>query len=128
MQIEHLGLNVKDPAAMADWYVAHLGMRIERGTDEPVVCRFIADSADDVMLEVYHNPAADTPDYSTLDPLVAHLAFASDDVEADYARLLAAGATPATEPTPLDNGDAIAVARDPWGFPVQLVSRAEPML
>ena len=128
MQIEHLGLNVKNPAEMADWYVAHLGMRIVRGCDEPAVCRFVADSADHVMLEIYYNPDADTPDYSTLDPLVAHLAFASDDVEADHARLLAAGATTATAPTPLDNGDTIAILRDPWGFPIQLCHRAEPML
>ena len=128
MEIEHLGLNLREPAAMATWYVEHLGMRVVRAADEPVVVRFLADSADDVMLEIYHNPAADAPDYSVVDPLVIHLAFASGDVQADYARLLAAGATPATEPEVLPSGDEIAIARDPWGFPVQLVKRAEPML
>ena len=128
MEIEHLGLNVADPAAMADWYVEHLGMRVVRAADEPVAVRFLADSADDVMLEVYHNPEAATPDYSRVNPLVIHLAFASDDVPGDTARLLAAGATPATEPAVLDTGDEIAIVRDPWGFPVQLVKRAEPML
>jgi len=128
MDIEHLGLNVREPAAMAAWYVEHLGMRVARAADEPVVVRFLADSADDVMLEIYHNPVADAPDYTAVDPLVIHLAFASDDVPGDYARLLAAGATPATEPEVLPTGDAIAIARDPWGFPVQLVKRAQPML
>jgi len=128
MEIEHLGLNVAEPAAMADWYVEHLGMRVVRAADEPVPVRFLADSAGDVMLELYRNPEADVPDYSRVDPLVLHLAFASDDVRADYERLLAAGATPATEPWVTDSGDAIAIVRDPWGFPVQLVKRAEPML
>ncbi len=58
MVIEHLGLNVPEPAAMADWYVAHLGLRIVLAKDQPVPVRFLADSADHVMLEVYRNPAA----------------------------------------------------------------------
>jgi len=68
------------------------------------------------------------PHYSTVNPLVIHLAFASDDVGADYERLLAAGATPAAEPWVTDGGDAIAIVRDPWGLPVQLCRRAKPML
>ena len=128
MEIEHLGLNVADPAAMAEWYVEHLGMRVVLAKDEPVPVRFLADSADAAMIEVYRNPEAAVPDYSRVNPLVIHLAFASDDVRADYERLLAAGATPATEPKVLDTGDEIAIVRDPWGFPVQLVKRAEPML
>ena len=127
MEIEHLGLNVADPAAMADWYVEHLGMRIVLARDEPVPVRFLADSADDVMIEIYRNPEADVPDYSGVDPLVIHLAFASDDVPGDYERLLAAGGTPASEPALLDTGDHIAILRDPWGFPVQLCRRATPM-
>ena len=128
MMIEHLGLNVADPAAMAEWYVEHLGMRVVRAADEPVPVRFLADSADVVMLELYRNPEAPVPDYSAVDPLVIHLAFATDDVPGDYARLLAAGATPATEPYATETGDAIAIVRDPWGFPVQFVTRATPML
>ena len=128
MEIEHLGLNVADPAAMAGWYVEHLGMRVVLARDEPVPVRFLADSAGDVMLEVYRNPEAAVPDYSGVDPLVIHLAFASDDVGGDYERLLAAGATPAAEPEVLPTGDEIAIVRDPWGFPVQLVRRAAPML
>ena len=128
MDIEHLGLNVAAPAAMAEWYVEHLGMRVVRAADEPVPVRFLADSAGHGMLEIYRNPEAPVPDYSRVDPLVLHLAFASDDVRADYERLLAAGATPAAAPYATETGDAIAIVRDPWGFPVQLCRRAEPML
>jgi len=128
MEIEHLGLNVADPAAAADWYVQHLGMRIVLASDEPVPVRFLADSAGHVMLEIYRNPEADVPSYADVDPLVLHLAFRSDDVAADAQRLLAAGATPAQEPFLTDSGDAIAIVRDPWGFPVQLAQRHAPMV
>jgi len=128
MKIEHLGLNVEDPVAMADWYVAHLGMRVVLAKDEPLPVRFLADSAGHVMIEVYHNQAADVPDYSLVNPLVLHLAFSSENVPRDYLRLLAAGATTATEPATLATGDQIAILRDPWGFPVQLVKRRQPMI
>jgi len=128
MKIEHLGLNVPDPAAMADWLVAHLGMRVVLARDEPLPVRFLADSASSVMVEIYRNPAAPVPDYSAADPLVLHLAFSSDDVEADYQRLLAAGAASASRPTLLPTGDEIAILRDPWGFPIQLVRRRKPMI
>lgn len=128
MDVEHLGLNVRDPAAMAEWYAAHLGMRVVLAKDQPVPVRFLADSADDVMMEIYHNPAAEVPDYSTVNPLVLHLAFTSDDVRRDHARLLRAGATSASEPGVLPTGDEIAIVRDPWGLPVQLVRRKQPML
>jgi catechol 2,3-dioxygenase-like lactoylglutathione lyase family enzyme len=35
MKIEHFAINVKDPQAMAQWYVANLGMTIVRASDEP---------------------------------------------------------------------------------------------
>ena len=128
MEIEHLGLNVPDPLAMADWYVEHLGLRVVSRAEAPVPCCFLADSANHVMLEIYRNPEAAVPDYPSVDPLVLHMAFASDDVPGDFERLLAAGATPATEPFTTPSGDRIAIVRDPWGLPIQLARRHEPML
>lgn len=128
MNIEHIGLNVPDPIAMGDWYAEHLGMDVKLAKDEPVPVRFLADSAGDVMVEIYRNPNAPVPDYAAVDPLVLHIAFESDDVRADHDRLLAAGATVASPPAVLETGDAIAIVRDPWGVPVQLVKRARPML
>jgi len=128
MVIEHLGLNVENPAAMAEWYVAHLSMRVVLAQDEPVPVRFLADSANHVMLEVYRNPAVAVPDYRAIDPLILHLAFASADVPGDYRRLLAAGAASAAEPKLLPSGDEIAIVRDPWGFAVQLVRRRKAMI
>jgi len=80
------------------------------------------------MVEVYRNPTVAVPDYASIDPLILHLAFSSDDVAADVARLVEAGAVPTEQPRPTDTGDVVAMLRDPWGFAIQLVRRAEPMV
>jgi glyoxylase I family protein len=129
MNIEHVGLNVGDPAAMADWYVKHLGFTIARRADSPEVVRFIVDGSGGVMLELYRNPAAPVPDYTLIDPLVMHVAYTvEDDLDAACRALLENGAQVATAPHATPAGDRIAILRDPWGLPVQLVKRAEPMV
>jgi uncharacterized glyoxalase superfamily protein PhnB len=62
-----------------------------------------------------------------MDPLVLHLAFAVEDVGGARARLLAAGASPVGEVAVTPEGDQMAMLRDPWGFPIQVVKRARPM-
>ena len=126
MRIEHVALNVPDPAAMAGWYVEHLGFRVVRSSDEPVVCRFLADDGGG-MLEIYRNTAAPVPDYASSDPLVMHIAMEADDVPATHDRLVAAGAASVQPPHKLPTGDDMAMLRDPWGVALQLIRRAEPM-
>lgn len=128
MKIEHVALNVADPAALAEWYVEHLGMRIARRSEEPVCCRFLADSSGQSLLEVYRNDRAPVPAYAAADPLVLHVAFCSRDVRADRDRLVAAGATVVEDAHVLPNGDELAMLRDPWGLALQLMRRAEPMV
>jgi uncharacterized glyoxalase superfamily protein PhnB len=61
--------------------------------------------------------------------MLLHLAFASDDdMQAQRARLLAAGATPAGDISTTPAGDQLAMLRDPWGFAIQLAKRRQPML
>ena len=127
MKIEHLALNVADPTAMGAWYETHLGMRIVMGLDASPFTHFLADDGGTVMLEIYHNDTAEVPDYPSRDPLIFHLAFVSDDPMADKARLIAAGATALKDET-LDDGSLLITVRDPWGIPVQLCRRANPML
>ena len=112
---------------MAAWYAANLGFSIRRGVDTPVVARFMADASGSVMLEVYYNPKASVPDYSSLDPTQLHIAVLSADVPADALRLVAAGATLVSGPEAI-GGDVFAMLRDPWGMPLQLVRRGQPML
>jgi len=127
-KIEHFAVVVKDPPAVAGWYAEHLGFTIKRAMDTAPFGHFLADASGGVMLELYNNPAVTVPDYASMDPLVLHIAFCSDDVAADYERLIAAGASGVDAPTDLPTGDTVAMLRDPWGLAIQLVKRAEPMV
>jgi catechol 2,3-dioxygenase-like lactoylglutathione lyase family enzyme len=128
LRIEHVAIQVPDPVAMADWYVKHLGMSISRKYELPTNCRFLMSFGDQVMLEIYNNPKATVPDYRKIDTLHLHIAFYSENIEADRARLLAAGATPETEVIHTPDDDYVTMMRDPWGIPLQLVKRTNKML
>jgi catechol 2,3-dioxygenase-like lactoylglutathione lyase family enzyme len=93
VKIEHTAYQVADPVALTKWYVAHLGMRVKRAQDAPPFGVFLADDGDTVMLEFYANPKVSVPNYASMDPLLLHLAFRANDVAAERARLIAAGAT-----------------------------------
>jgi len=127
MKIEHVALNVPNPVQAAAWYVEHLGMRIVKSANESPYIHFLADQSGHSLLEMYNNPAAAVPDYAAMSPLILHIAFAVDDLEATRTRLLAAGATPEGEITHVANGDQLAMLRDPWGVPLQLAKRGRPL-
>ena len=80
------------------------------------------------MLELYNNQPHAVPDYASMDPLMLNIAFMVDDVKGTCRKLVAAGATIASEITVTDSGDELAMLRDPWGVPIQFLKRAEPML
>jgi glyoxylase I family protein len=128
MNIEHVAFNVAEPVAVARWYIDHLQMQVVRKSGPPTDAHFLADASGRSMIEVYHNPKAVVPDYRAMNPLVLHLAFSADDVRVTRTRLLQAGATAEGEMTVSGNGDELAMLRDPWGFPIQLVNRRVPML
>ena len=128
MKIEHIAYQVEDPAAVAAWYEKNLGFSVVRKRGAPAHAHFIADDTGQVMYEIYNNPVVSVPDYKAMDPLILHLAFVSEDIDADRQRFLDAGATPEGEIANTPEGDRIAMFRDPWGFPIQLCKRAEPMV
>jgi catechol 2,3-dioxygenase-like lactoylglutathione lyase family enzyme len=126
MKLEHVALLVADPAAMAAWYVEHLGMRVVRTGDAPGHARFLADAAGTSVLEVYAGTLP-VPHYAAMDPLLLHVAFAPEDLSAARERLIAAGATPVGEVVVTQAGDQFAMLRDPWGLALQLARRARPL-
>jgi len=128
MKIEHTAYQVEDPVAMARWYVEHLGLTVKRAQSESPFGQFLADDGGAVMLELYRNPKVAVPNYRSIDPLILHIAFWADDVEAVRTRLLAAGATPEGEAVLTPAGDHVAMLRDPWGLSIQFVHRAQPMI
>lgn len=128
MKIEHIAFVVEDPDAVAKWYCENMGMRLVRQGPPPVKMTFLADSEDHTMFEVYAQPSIETTDYHAMHHLALHFAFYTDEIEADFERLKAAGATVVQEPSPTDAGDTLAMLRDPWGVAVQLVKRKQKML
>ena len=128
MKIEHIAFVVDDPDAVAEWYCENLGMQLVRQGPPPVKMTFLADSEGQTMYEVYAQPTVETPDYASMNPLALHFAYSSENIEADFERLKAAGATVVQEPDSTDAGDTLAMLRDPWGVCVQLVTRKEKML
>jgi uncharacterized glyoxalase superfamily protein PhnB len=128
MKLEHLALQVPDPVAMAEWYQAHLRCSVARSGGEPAHARFLMTADGAVLFEIYRNPKASIPDYPSIDPLWMHLAFLSNDVRKDQDRLIKAGAQLVDGFNTNPAGDQLAMLRDPWGIPLQLVKRAQPML
>ena len=80
------------------------------------------------MIEFYHNALAPVPDYRAMNPLTFHIAFFVDDVATARDRLVKAGATAQGDVNSNEEGDQLAMLRDPWGLAVQLVKRTKAML
>jgi glyoxylase I family protein len=128
MNLEHIGLNHPDAVAAAAWYEQNLGMKIARKFGPPGNGHFLADTRGQMMVEFYHNALAPVPDFRAMNPMSFHIAFYVDDVNLTRERLIKAGATAQGNVTSNDDGDQLAMVRDPWGLPVQIVKRATPML
>jgi len=128
VKIEHVAFQVAEPAAAARWYAETLGFTIKRAESASPFGQFLADDSGTVMLEFYRNPRLPVPDYAAMDPVLLHVALVADDVRATRERLIAAGARPEGDVTVNAGGDELAMLRDPWGLPIQLVRRREPMI
>ena len=119
MTLEHIGINVAEPQKTMDWWCANLGFT----QTHPA---FVVDSSGRMAIEFYRNDAAPVTDFSTVNPNTFHIAFLSDDVDADVARLVAAGAT--LVETVHREGFDMTMLRDPSGIPVQFVKRGKSIL
>jgi len=127
MKLEHVAINVPDPAGQAQWFVDHLGMRIVMASPTSPYMHFVADDVG-TMLELYNNPVAPMPDYANVNPFNLHFAYTSADIEADRDRMVAAGATLVTEVTTTAAGDKLLFLRTPWQVPFQFVQRKKPLI
>ena len=128
MKIEHVAFNISEPVKAAQWYAEHLDMQIVRASTESPYAHFLADSAGCGVLEFYHDPRGEVPDYQALSPYTLHIAFMADDLEATRARLVAAGATAEGVTLTTPSGDQLAFVRDPWGVTLQLAKRVKPLV
>lgn len=126
MKFEHFALNVPDARAHAQWYVQHVGFKVIRAREDLPYTHFLADETGRVVVEFYSNPKAPYPDYAHAHPLIFHFALVASDAKAERARLEKAGATLFLE-EPQPDGTLLIMLRDPWGVPLQLCQRTNPM-
>lgn len=127
MKIEHFAFNVSDPISIAAWYCQHLHFTVKHKFELAPHTHFLADETGQVMIEIYNNPSDKVPDYHTMDPLIVHLAFVSNDPDTDAAKLVEAGAKIVNE-VKLKDGSHLKMLKDPWGFSIQLCQRGVPMI
>ena len=123
--IEHIALEVEDPAAMAKWWRENLGFKVTLA--RPGGSMFIEDEAGRVAFELYApSEGRKAPDYKNMSILQLHFGLFSDDVDADVKRLVAAGATEvAKDEVPGLKGVTL---RDPNGLAFQVMQREKPVV
>jgi len=122
MIFEHFALNVKDVAAVVRWYTEQVGLKVVNAQTDPPYMTFLADSSGRVMLELYHRADEAITDFTEQHFLTFHLAFVSENAEADKNRLMAEDAT-FVEEVNKEDGSHLIMLRDPWGMPLQLCQR-----
>lgn len=123
MIFEHFAVNVSNVDGVVAWYTKFIGLEVVNAQKEPPYMTFLADSSGRVMLELYHRPDEAITDFTQQHFLTFHLAFISENSEADRDKLMAEGAT-FVEEVKKDDGSHLIMLRDPWGMPLQLCERA----
>lgn len=125
MKFVHVATRTKDLEGAITFY-EQLGMRCTRRrelTKGKATLAFMEPEAGNFAIELVYNWGRDTA-YDGGERF-GHFAFDVDDVEAEYARLLAAGGTDVGRPpAPLQgDGHRIAFVADPDGNWVELIER-----
>ena len=123
--IEHIALEIEDPASMVKWWTENLGFKVT--LSRPGGSTFIEDEAGRVAFELYApSEGRKAPDYKNMPILQLHFGLFSDDVDADVKRLVAAGATEvAKDEVPGLKGVTL---RDPNGLAFQVMQREKPVV
>jgi catechol-2,3-dioxygenase len=123
-EIEHIGISVKNPIDMANWYHETLGFDIKfSAEDEEKGVAFLTDGSDRVMLEFGKIPNVPPLAAEVRHHLQLHIALRSEDPDKDAEFLVSKGAT-FIEKCPIRRpGENLIVLSDPWGNTIQLVKR-----
>jgi catechol 2,3-dioxygenase-like lactoylglutathione lyase family enzyme len=127
LTFEHTAYNVTEPAKQAQWWIDHMGLTLLRRVQNETDIHFIGDVHGKLIIELYNNPKGAIPNYAAINEWTQHIAFTTENIAAERARLIAAGATPEGEIGTVASGDAAAFVRDPWGLMIQLITRIKPL-
>ncbi len=119
--LEHTAIASPDPARLAQWYVQHLGFRInyEYGGN------YFVRAPDGAMLEIIPSEG-ERPAQNLKDPGIRHLAVSVADFDAAHEQLRAQGVHFLTEPY-LNQGNRLVFFSDGDGNILHLIKREQPL-
>lgn len=119
--LEHTAIASPDPRRLAEWYVEHLGFRI----NFEYAGNFFVRAPNGSMLEIIPSEGAAVP--ATLkDPGLRHLAIAVDDFDASYEHLQRQGTNFLAEPYE-NQGNRLVFFTDADGNFLHLIQRPNPL-
>jgi glyoxylase I family protein len=119
--LEHTAIASPNPARLAEWYVQHLGFRINFEYDGNYFVR----APDGAMLEIIPAEGERAPQ-KMKDPGIRHLAVSVADFDAAHEQLRANGVQFLTEPY-VNQGNRLVFFTDGDGNILHLIHRAKPL-
>lgn len=134
LELDHVAVTVPDLDTAVDWYVDTFGFALawsEDWTDAPAQPLGLPgetvrlrgaglDTGGGVYLELHEIPPTREASRTLDQTGISHFAFRTDDLDALYARLVAAGVTFKSAPQCIEGGglagERWVYAEDPWGI------------
>jgi glyoxylase I family protein len=119
--LEHTAIASPNPQQLAEWYVQHLGFRINFTYDGNYFVR----ASDGAMLEIIPSEGERAPQ-KMKDPGIRHLAISVEDFDAAHEQLQASGVQFLSEPY-VNQGNRLVFFSDRDGNILHLIKRANPL-
>jgi len=119
--LEHTAIASPNPAMLAEWYVQHLGFRINYEYDGNYFVR----APDGAMLEIIPAEGERGPQ-KMKDPGIRHLAVSVDDFDAAHEQLRRSGVRFLTDAY-VNQGNRLVFFTDGDGNILHLIQRANPL-
>jgi len=123
MVFEHFAVNVANVTKVVQWYTTNLGLTIASQQEVSPFMTFLKDSSGRVVFEFYQRTDAPVTNFLKEHPATFHVAFISENIKKDKARLEKAGAI-FVEEVLKEDGTYLIMLRDPFHMPLQLCQRA----
>jgi catechol 2,3-dioxygenase-like lactoylglutathione lyase family enzyme len=112
---EHVHLISEDPVKTADFYVKHLGAKLESTMTNPTGAKAVRIKINDTLI-IVSPPRVNPPVYG-----LEHFGLTTDNMTATLGELKASGCTLRGEPLEIFPGTTIAFIKTPDGVLVELV-------
>ncbi len=126
--VNHIHIKSKDPRETAEWFRDAFKVEIVSDTVRNFGDRFIVTKTESgLAINISNERTGETLGTSDEDPHygLEHFGFDTDDIEADFKRLEALGATIKEGPLDLDDGRRIGFIAAPGGTRIELIQQAK---